>query len=169
MEIPNNWVNLTEIAKASGRRFNDFHRLKSSEALLDKLELKHGTPQIIVIQGGTPEIQGSWGSPELAEFVMRWADSPKSANSYRFEAYHKEILAAKLGGDCCVWTPAGECDVVTKKYAIGVKEYRSWKHAIGQAQTYAYYLKKTPAIYLIGTPPNTCREVCQYLKVAIIE
>lgn len=169
MDIPSNWVNVTAITKAYGKKFNNFYRLKSTKFLLDSLEEKYGSPQLIIVQGGIPEKQGSWASNEIAEAVLRWASFPKGERNERFEAHHREKLAKKLNGKTEVSTPVGNCDVVTKIYAIEVKEYRGWKSAIGQAQVYAYYLQKKPAIHLIGNVSPECREVCSYLGVEIIE
>lgn len=162
------YVNLTAIAKASGKRLNNYTRSKATKAFLDKVKKETGVYPIITIRSGRNEDRGTWGTLEVAERVRIWATG-KSKSSHRYESYHREQLAKRLKGETEVSTLAGNCDVVTHKYAIEVKEARRWKSAIGQAQVYAYFLKKKPGIYLIGQVPEECQEICEFLQIKIFE
>ena len=69
------WVNLTQMCKANGVRFNDFLRLKSTKAYISSMAADTGKPASEIIQvkkGGDPKLQGSWGDPEIAILLAQW-------------------------------------------------------------------------------------------------
>ena len=69
------WVNLTQMCKANGVKFNDFLRLKSTKAYISSMAADTGKPVSEIIQvkkGGDPKLQGSWGHPEIAILLAQW-------------------------------------------------------------------------------------------------
>ena len=69
------WVNLTQMCKANGVKFNDFLRLKSTKAYISSMAADTGKPvsEIIKVKkGGDPKLQGSWGDPEIAILLAQW-------------------------------------------------------------------------------------------------
>ncbi len=69
------WVNLTQMCKANGVKFNDFLRLKSTKAYISSMAADTGKPVSEIIQvkkGGDPKLQGSWGDPEIAILLAQW-------------------------------------------------------------------------------------------------
>lgn len=69
------WVNLTQMCKANGVKFNDFLRLKSTKAYISSMAVDTGKPvsEIIeVVKGGNSKNQGSWGHPEIALLLAQW-------------------------------------------------------------------------------------------------
>lgn len=143
----------------------------NTQYLIDKLKIEIGLETLVIVfRGGDHVTRGTWAHPKVVELFEKWQSTPASKLRYRFEAWHREQLAQKYKGETEVETPAGDCDVVTRKYAIEVKDYKHWKSAIGQAQAYAFYLNKKPAIHLInGSPSVRCIEVCAHLGIKIID
>ena len=69
------WVNLTQMCKANGVKFNDFLRLKSTKAYISSMAADTGKPASEIIEvkkGGDPKLQGSWGDPEIAILLAQW-------------------------------------------------------------------------------------------------
>lgn len=63
------YVSLTDMGQATGKLLADWKRLKCSDSYLTKLSAVMGIPiteLIQVNQGGTPELQGTWGHPKVA-------------------------------------------------------------------------------------------------------
>lgn len=82
------YVNATDLCKAAGKRFNDYARLGSTKEFLQELSAVAGIPVteqnqelnalIYTIQGGKPELQGTWVHPDVAVNLAQWL-SPKFA------------------------------------------------------------------------------------------
>lgn len=78
------YINATAMCKASGKRLNDYLRLSATKEFLRELSSVTGIPAtgngglVIVIQGGTPELQGTWVHPQVAVNLGQWC-SPKFA------------------------------------------------------------------------------------------
>lgn len=73
--------NQTALCSASGKRFNDYRVTKPTEAFLEELTAVTGIPVtelIQTIQGGVPQLQGTWVHPQVAINLAQWA-SPKFA------------------------------------------------------------------------------------------
>ncbi len=72
------FVNATAMCKASGRRWFDYIRLDRTTAYIEALAAVAGNPAtenhglIHTIQGGRPELQGTWIHPRLAVDLARW-------------------------------------------------------------------------------------------------
>jgi KilA-N domain len=75
------YVNATALCKASGKQFNDYTRLASTQEFLIELNAETGIPVSALIQtlkGGDVRTQGSWVHPQVAINLGQWA-SPKFA------------------------------------------------------------------------------------------
>jgi hypothetical protein len=73
-----NYVNLTEMCRAGGKKFNDWRRLEKTKEFLDTLSTSAGIPAdllIKVISRGPNEQRGSWGHPQVAVNVAQWISS----------------------------------------------------------------------------------------------
>lgn len=75
-------VNATQMAKPFGKRVNDFLRLRGTKEYIELLEQRYteermktrAMPRDIVkmVQGGTPELQGTWMDEKLALKFAAW-------------------------------------------------------------------------------------------------
>ena len=75
------YINATELCQASGKNFNDYSRLKSTNEFIDVLSSETGIPVSTLIQsvrGGDVRFQGTWVHPQVAINLAQWA-SPKFA------------------------------------------------------------------------------------------
>lgn len=73
------WVSLTDMAQATGKRVNDWQRLKSTTEYLQALESDAGIPVSLIIQtrvgGNIPkEDRGTWAIEELAIDFAQWCN-----------------------------------------------------------------------------------------------
>lgn len=69
------YICLTDMAKATGKRYPDWSRLDSTKSYLEALSAvvhKTTTELIDVTQGGTPQLQGTWGHPKVAIRFAQW-------------------------------------------------------------------------------------------------
>jgi hypothetical protein len=68
------YVNLTQMCKASGKKVNDFFRLKETKSYIRQLSIDTGIPvsEIFSIKKGGDVQQGTWGHPLLALNLARW-------------------------------------------------------------------------------------------------
>lgn len=69
------YVCLTDMAKASGKLFADWKRLKTSESYLQTLSSIMGIPIIQLIEvkvGNLGELSGTWGHPKVALRFAQW-------------------------------------------------------------------------------------------------
>jgi hypothetical protein len=69
------YVCLTDMAKATGKRFNNWNQLMSTHSYLEVLSSVTRIPVtelIQVQQGGVPEAQGTWGHPKVALRFAQW-------------------------------------------------------------------------------------------------
>jgi hypothetical protein len=148
---------------------HEFLRLRTTKQKIEDLEKELGSPVFIVKRGGN-NLGGTWLHSELYKHWKDWANSPKRTALPKFEDAHTKALAKSLDGQCFVDTLVGQCDVVTKEYAIEVKTAKAWKSAIGQAQAYAYFLSKKPGIYLFDSDADlACKEVCNHIGIRIFD
>ena len=73
MDIPNEYKNLSSIAKASGRRLNDWVNRSGGKKAIADFRLKY--PEIehpLVTKKGRGG--GTWGHPELAAIFAAWCN-----------------------------------------------------------------------------------------------
>ena len=66
------FINLTQMCKANEKRIDNFLRLKQSQQYIESLSRSLRCEVTEVIQGGMPELQGTWGHPSLAINLARW-------------------------------------------------------------------------------------------------
>ena len=72
------YVNLTEMAKISTKKVNDYLRLNTTKEYLEELSTVTGIPVtdlIVVKQGGVPEEQGTWAHKLVAIDFAKWISS----------------------------------------------------------------------------------------------
>ncbi|MXY98658.1 MAG: KilA-N domain-containing protein [Gemmatimonadetes bacterium] len=76
------YINATKLCQQAGRRFNDYHRLDSTQAFLEALALEAGIPASKLthtIRGrGDAVDQGTWVHPRVAINLAQWL-SPEFA------------------------------------------------------------------------------------------
>lgn len=102
------YINATQMCKAAGKLFADYHRLNTTKAFLKELSSVMGipiteqnqevTPLILQIQGGTPELQGTWIHPQVAINLGQWL-SPK------FAVWVTETITAWVEGTTKAYMP----------------------------------------------------------------
>ena len=74
----NKMINATEMAKPFKKRVNDFLRLNGTKDYILLLEARYGNPRngkretLRVVQGGSPELQGTWMDEKLALKFAAW-------------------------------------------------------------------------------------------------
>lgn len=75
------YINATALCQASGKSFNDYSRLKSTNEFINELSSETGIPASELVQsvrGGDPRFQGTWVHPQVSINLAQWA-SPKFA------------------------------------------------------------------------------------------
>ena len=75
------YINATALCKACNKEVKHYLENKSTKEFLKELSLVVGIPTtelVKIIQGGTPELQGTWVHPQVAVNLGQWA-SPKFA------------------------------------------------------------------------------------------
>lgn len=75
------YINATAMCKASKKLFADYARLSSTKEFLQELSSVMGIPitdLVRTMQGGEPELQGTWVHPDVAINLGQWC-SPKFA------------------------------------------------------------------------------------------
>jgi hypothetical protein len=77
---PDGYVSLTDMAKASGKKVNDYLRLGSSKAYIEGLSGSTGIPADKLIRvnesSGRNENRGTWAHPEIAIDFAQWCNVP---------------------------------------------------------------------------------------------
>lgn len=79
--VKDGYINATAMCKAAGRKWNDYHRLNSTEAYLKALAAETGIPVSTLVQsvtGGDIRLQGTWVHPQVAVHLAQWC-SPEFA------------------------------------------------------------------------------------------
>ena len=69
------YINATAMCKAADKRFQDYSRLRTTKEFLSVLESVTGIPVtglVQQLQGGTPELQGTWVHPRVAINLAQW-------------------------------------------------------------------------------------------------
>ena len=75
------YVDATAMCKASGKKISHYFGNKATQEFISELSSVTGIPAtdlIIIIQGGRPELQGTWVHPDIAINLGQWC-SPKFA------------------------------------------------------------------------------------------
>lgn len=74
----NGFINLTQMCQANGKRLDVFMKAQKTKEYIDCLERSHQMVVTEIVQGGDPDLQGTWGHPSLAINLARWI-SPEFA------------------------------------------------------------------------------------------
>ena len=75
------YVNATAMCQAAGKQMKHYLENKSTTAFLNELQSVVGIPTtdlVQIIQGGDPQLQGTWVHPDVAVHLAQWC-SPKFA------------------------------------------------------------------------------------------
>lgn len=75
------YINATEMCKTAGKRLNDYTRNSGTTEFIEELSSVAGIPAtelVQTIQGGPPQLQGTWVHPDVAVNLGQWL-SPKFA------------------------------------------------------------------------------------------
>lgn len=68
----NGFVNLTQMCQANGKRLDVFMKTQKTKDYIECLERSHQMVVTEIVQGGEPDLQGTWGHPSLAINLARW-------------------------------------------------------------------------------------------------
>lgn len=71
--VVDGYINATELCRAAGKQFNDWFRLKTTEAFLEELSAETGIPVsdlVQAIKGGNPRLQGTWINTTLGNLSL---------------------------------------------------------------------------------------------------
>lgn len=75
------YINATAMCKAANKEFKHYNSLLTTKKFLVELSSEVGIPTkelVLIKQGGTPELQGTWVHPQVAINLGQWL-SPKFA------------------------------------------------------------------------------------------
>ena len=73
----NQYVCLTDMAAANGKHYGHWRDLKGTQEYLDKFSSVIGiaiTELLHVVQGGNPDLQGTWAHPKIAIRFAQWCN-----------------------------------------------------------------------------------------------
>lgn len=96
--ISDGYLNATDMCKANGKKYNDWHRLESTREYLNELSRDAGHPvsQLIQIKkGGKSNQQGTWIHPYIATNLAQWL-SPK------FAVFVSKLVFRYMSGDLTI-------------------------------------------------------------------
>lgn len=68
------WASLTDMAKATGKLVADYTRSKSTTEFIEELQAVMGFTITETMQGGIPEMQGTWAIEEVAIDFAAWCN-----------------------------------------------------------------------------------------------
>ena len=69
------YISATALCQSVGKRFGDYHALKSTQEFIAELSAQTKLPHdrlVHIIQGGNPQLQGTWVHPYLAINLGQW-------------------------------------------------------------------------------------------------
>lgn len=95
------FVNMTQMAKPFNKNAKDFLRTQQTQAFIGVLSRKANMPNgeiVQTIQGGSPELQGTWGHKLLALKFAAWL-------SAEFELWVMECIEKIMAGEAVFSTP----------------------------------------------------------------
>lgn len=126
--ISDGYINATSLAKASGKKINDYLRLDVTKAFLLELERSTGYPVNVLVSKvvtGFNETRGTWVHPQVAINLAQWL-SPVFAvqvtewifgwinSDHKYYARYNELMAIK--------------DEKTEKASGYGRGLNNWKH-----------------------------------------
>jgi len=156
MMTKNRYINATKLCKEYSKDFFNWKQNKNNQELINEVEIdiySADNKSIILINGGRNQIiTGSYVHPLLMDNIIDWIRKPCNIyNEYNIVLK----LNDKLNGQLEVVTQCGKIDIVTNTEIIEVKEYKLWKHALGQILVYGYYYpNKNKRIHLFNCKNN---------------
>lgn len=95
-----------------------------------------------------------------------WSFTDEELIADKLQYYDNEIALE-------VYTPVGKVDCESVNEIIEIKQFKYWKHALGQVLAYSAFKKnKMPRIHLFGKQTKYCnfdfiREICNKLTVKV--
>lgn len=74
IRLQDGYINLTQLCKAGGKKFNDYQRLKQTQEYLQVLSSSTGIPvgDLIIYETGSNENKSTWGHPQVAINMAQW-------------------------------------------------------------------------------------------------
>ena len=153
----NRYINATKLCNEYNKNFKHWKENKASNELILEVEknisLAGNKKAIIIITGGKNQIiKGTYVHELLIDKIIEWMLKPCNICNE-----HNIVLKLndKLNGQLEVYTQCGKIDIVTDTEIIEVKEYKLWKHALGQILVYSYYYPdKNKRIHLFNCGNN---------------
>jgi hypothetical protein len=83
----------------------------------------------------------------------------------KYEHVLRDLLWHQLGGKTEVKTPIGFIDLLTNNEIIEIKNFKDWKHGVGQLKTYQYYYPEHKArLHLFNVIDYKIEEIVQICK-----
>jgi len=107
------YVNATTMCKVANKRLNDYGRLKETKEFIKELSTVAGIPAtalVCTIQGGHPELQGTWVHPQVAINLGQWL-------SAKFAVKVSQWIFDWMNGK----TPKGNLPYHLRRYLTNVK------------------------------------------------
>lgn len=128
---------LTDMANATGKKVNDWLRLKSATEYVQELSSITAIPvdQLIHINEsvGLNEERGTYAHLDICDKFLEWCN--KTSNS-KLETTIRDSLASQINGQIEVSTVCGFVDILTPTEIIEVKSYKNWLKGVGQLMIY---------------------------------
>ncbi len=157
MMTKNRYINATQLCKAYDKQFKHWKENKANQSLIKIVENDFSNidnkKAIIIINGGRNQIiKGTYVHELLIDKIIVWMLKPCNICNE-----HNIVLKLnnKLNGQLEVNTQCGKIDIITDTEIIEVKEYKLWKHALGQILVYGYYYpNKNKRIHLFNCENN---------------
>ncbi len=73
--VENGYIAVSDVCRAAGKQFKDYHRLKRTKRFLTRLSADTGIlPSELIqqVRGGYPHLQGTWVHPRVAVDLGQW-------------------------------------------------------------------------------------------------
>ena len=160
MMTSNRYINATKLCNEYNKRFDNWLKNDGNKQLINCVNNKlvnsmaqkraiknnisiplkeriENNQAIIIIKGGKHrQLWGTYVHELLMDNIIKWIFKPEN-NQKEYNIVCK--LNIKLNGLLEVNTPCGKIDILTDNEIIEVKEYKLWKHALGQILSYSFY------------------------------
>ncbi|HSA76179.1 MAG TPA: KilA-N domain-containing protein [Nitrosarchaeum sp.] len=143
--------NATNLCWLYGKSFSGWYnnkkikKLRKCDTVLTEVYIREGM------------YKGIYVDKQFLDSLKEWIDAPCGKGSG--EKIIQEKLALELDGVMEVEIKFGRIDILTSKEIIEVKNYDSWKHALGQIMIYGLsYPKHNKRIHLFDVPFSTKKE-----------
>lgn len=165
------WGSLTDIAKATGKRVNNYLYLTKTLDLIEKTAVKYqlDSKEVIITKKGGNFAQGTWALEEIVLDFQKWCLNDKKKQT---EKSVQNRLYEELGGDREVQVLAGSIDLLTCTEIIEIKNARDWKSGVGQLMVYGYdYLSHSKRLHIFGKTSGSYQRMvekyCYPLRIKV--